>query len=86
MNLPKLLQNTVLGIGLAAGVARAQSLPSIDTVVNAANYQANALGAGGWISLTGANLRNCLEITLPHNNVLEYPGEYGDTHRNRGAF
>jgi hypothetical protein len=30
-------------------------------------------------------LRNCLEITLPLNNVLGYSGEYGDTDRNRGS-
>jgi len=31
-------------------------------------------------------LRDCLEITLPLKDVLAYPGEYGDTRWNRGAF
>jgi len=56
------LGSALLSVCLFVGAARAQSVPSIDSVVNAANYKAGALGAAGWVSLTGSNLSPCTKV------------------------
>jgi len=62
MSLRNLIRSTLLGSALVLGAARAQTAPSIDSVVNAANFKAGALGAGGWVSLTGSGLSPCTKV------------------------
>jgi uncharacterized protein (TIGR03437 family) len=53
------LRDTLLSVALLAGIGSAQTAPSIDAVVNGANYRGGALGADRWISIFGSNLSPC---------------------------